>query len=63
MLQWARENGCPWDESTCWGAAENGHLEVLEWAKANGCGDPDSDFDSDPDYSDFSQSEEAEEGE
>ena len=37
VLQWARENGCPWDEDTCSGAAHNGHLEVLRWARANGC--------------------------
>ena len=29
VLQWARENGCPWDEDTCSFAAEGGHLEVL----------------------------------
>ena len=33
----AREHGCPWDEWTCFGAAEGGHLEVLQWARANGC--------------------------
>jgi hypothetical protein len=27
VLQWARANGCPWDESTCANAAERGHLE------------------------------------
>ncbi len=37
VLQWARANGCPWDEKTCLGAAEGGHLEVLLWAHANGC--------------------------
>jgi hypothetical protein len=37
MLQWARANGCPWDESVCRIAAEGGHLEVLQWARANGC--------------------------
>ena len=36
MLQWARENGCPWDEMTCAGAAKGGHLEVLQWEHANG---------------------------
>src|ERR1700733_3597535 len=35
-LQWARANGCPWNENTCAYAAENGHLEVLQWAVANG---------------------------
>ena len=37
VLQWARVNGCPWDEWTCAYAAEGGHLEVLQWARANGC--------------------------
>jgi hypothetical protein len=26
VLQWARDNGCPWDEDTCAYAAEGGHL-------------------------------------
>jgi len=26
-----------WDESTCAEAAKGGHLEVLQWARANGC--------------------------
>ena len=37
VLQWARTNGCEWDQGTCAGAAYNGHLEVLQWARANGC--------------------------
>jgi hypothetical protein len=37
MLQWARANGCPWDESTCSDAALGGHMAVLQWAHANGC--------------------------
>jgi hypothetical protein len=37
ILQWARANGCPWDEGTCDEAAWGGHLEVLQWARANGC--------------------------
>ena len=37
MLQWARANGCPWDEDTCASAAKRGHLEVLKWARENGC--------------------------
>ena len=36
-LQWARANGCPWDEYTCCDAAEGGHLHILQWARANGC--------------------------
>jgi hypothetical protein len=37
VLQWCRENGCPWDEWSCTYAAQNGHLEVLKWARLNGC--------------------------
>jgi hypothetical protein len=36
-LQWARTNGCPWNEETCAQAASNGHLDVLQWARANDC--------------------------
>ena len=27
----------PWDGWTCSKAARGGHLEVLKWARANGC--------------------------
>jgi hypothetical protein len=27
----------PWDERTCGIAAMGGHLEVLKWARVNGC--------------------------
>jgi hypothetical protein len=37
LLQWARSNGCPWDEQACASAARRGHLGVLQWARANGC--------------------------
>jgi len=37
MLQWAREQDCPWDESTCGHAARGGHLAVLQWARENHC--------------------------
>ena len=37
VLQWARAQGCPWDEGTCKDAAKNGHLAVLQWARAQGC--------------------------
>jgi hypothetical protein len=36
-LQWARENGCPWNLRTRIASAEGGHLEALQWARANGC--------------------------
>ncbi|CAN0562518.1 unnamed protein product, partial [Laminaria digitata] len=35
---------CPWNRSTCCRAAHNGHLEVLEWARLNGCSDMEFDF-------------------
>ena len=37
LLKYARDQGCPWDASTCRAAAGGGHLEVLQWARANGC--------------------------
>ena len=30
VLQWARENGCPWNEETCSNAALGGYLEVIQ---------------------------------
>src|SRR5271154_365162 len=36
VLKWARENGAPWDWSTCSNAAHGGYLEVLKWARENG---------------------------
>ena len=35
-LKWARANGCPWDEGTCYNAMYWGHLELLRWARENG---------------------------
>ena len=37
VLQWARAQGCPWDEDTCIMAGTNGHLKVLQWAVIHGC--------------------------
>ena len=37
VLQWARANGCPWDEYTCSWAAGADELEALRWAHENGC--------------------------
>jgi len=37
VLQWAREQDCPWDADTCSDAARGGHLEVLKWAWEHGC--------------------------
>ena len=33
----AAGGGRPWGQSTCESAAFSGHLEVLQWARANGC--------------------------
>ena len=32
-----RANGCPWDSWTCHDAVAYGHVEVLRWARENGC--------------------------
>ena len=32
-----RDQGCLWDELTCASAAQGGHLELLQWARAKGC--------------------------
>lgn len=37
MLQWARQEGCPWDEYTCENAARGGLLALLQWAATQGC--------------------------
>ena len=37
VLQWLREEGCPWDKMTTAWAELNGHRAVAEWAVANGC--------------------------
>ena len=37
ILQWAREEDCPWDARTCEAAAEAGSFEILQWAQNNGC--------------------------
>ncbi|CAB9531826.1 ankyrin containing protein (ISS) [Seminavis robusta] len=37
VMQWAHQQGFPWDEATCACATEHGHLELLQWLHANGC--------------------------
>ncbi|CAB9497331.1 ankyrin containing protein (ISS) [Seminavis robusta] len=37
VLQWAHEQGFPWDDIICMFAAEGGHLETLKWLHKNGC--------------------------
>ena len=36
-LKYAHENGCPWDEGTCYYAAMNRHLACLKYAHEHGC--------------------------
>src|SRR4051812_21451718 len=33
LLQWAREQSCPWNMGTTAGAATSGNLTVLQWAR------------------------------
>jgi hypothetical protein len=34
VLQWAREQGCPWDAGHVYQwAAARGHQEIVEWVK------------------------------
>lgn len=35
VIQWARTNECPWDESVCLKAAESGHLDVIQWVMSH----------------------------
>lgn len=37
LLQKLRQDGHPWDDSTCVEAALNGHYDLLTWAVSNGC--------------------------
>lgn len=37
LVQWAFENGCPWDERICIAAVLNDALDVLIWAYDNSC--------------------------
>ena len=37
LIHWALTNGCSWDDIDCDEIAYRGHLEVLQWAHANGC--------------------------
>lgn len=34
LLKCAREYGCPWNQRTATAAAEEGHLHILKWARA-----------------------------
>jgi hypothetical protein len=37
LLQHLHENGCPWNDWTCYWAVRNGHLECLKYAHENKC--------------------------
>jgi hypothetical protein len=38
VLKWCRQNGCPWDKSTCEALESEGHDDdVLRWSFENGC--------------------------
>ena len=37
ILQYARENGCEWDNQVCQTAAMRGCLHVIKYAVENGC--------------------------
>ena len=37
ILQWLRQNDCPWDFRVVASARANGHEDVAEWAIENGC--------------------------
>ena len=37
VVMWLKENGCKWDEVSCYGAAKQGHLETLKWMIEHGC--------------------------
>ena len=36
-LRWARDHGCPWDESTCSVTAYHGHMDLLRWLRSQDC--------------------------
>lgn len=37
LLEWAKENKCPFQRSTCVYAAQKEHFEALKWLHINGC--------------------------
>ncbi|CAB9504907.1 ankyrin repeat protein [Seminavis robusta] len=37
VMEWARQQGFPWNDETCACAAGNGHLEMLQWLREKGC--------------------------
>jgi len=43
VLQWLRENDCPWDSGVISCATQRGHDHVVDWARENGCPEPNED--------------------
>jgi hypothetical protein len=39
MLQWLRENNCPWSSTLLENERVYGNQNLLDWAIANGCPD------------------------
>lgn len=37
ILEYLRQNGCPWNHRAPWDAAENGHVHVLKYLHEHGC--------------------------
>ena len=37
LLQWAHEQGCPWNATICKLAAQGGHLDSLKYLHDHGC--------------------------
>src|SRR4051812_18897833 len=35
LIQWLRENGCPWNEDTYSSATKGGHLKIIKWLREN----------------------------
>jgi len=39
-LQWLQENGCPWNGLVILYAQKAGYIDIVQWARANGCPEP-----------------------
>jgi len=37
LLEWARAQGCEWDDHVCREAASHGYLLLLQWARKQEC--------------------------
>ncbi len=36
-MKYLKENGCPWDEETCYISAKKGYLHILKYLRQQGC--------------------------